>query len=74
MNLNNKSKTTLINYPFRNQHLICHHIINMSAQGEENNFESCLLSCYNVVNRDKSVYPITPQKYKPYLGVECLLG
>ena len=76
MNLNNQSKTTLINYPFQNQHLIWNRIINKSAQGEEANFESCLLSCYNFVNPDKIVHSITLQKHKPLLsgGLNIWIG
>ena len=42
---------------FQNQHLICHHIVNKSAQGEEDDLESFLLSCYTLVKPKKSVHP-----------------
>ena len=71
MNINNQSKTTLINF-FLNQHLICHHIVNESAQGEEADFEIYFLSCYTLVKPNKSVHPIILQKHKPFLGVDWL--
>ena len=55
---------------FLNQHLICHHIVNKSAQGEEGYFESFLLSCYTLVKPNKSVQPIAPPKKKLFLGVD----
>ena len=68
MTINNQSKTTFINY-FRNQHLICHRIVNKSAQREEEKFKRMLLSCYNLVKPNKSVHPIALQK-KLFLGVD----
>ena len=54
---------------FQNQHSICHHIVNKSSQVEKADIESCLLSCYTLVNPNNSVYLIYLQKYKPMLGV-----
>ena len=69
MTINNQSKTTLINYFFETNILICHHIGNKSAQGEEAGFKGCLLYCYNLLNLNNIVHPIALQKQKPFLGV-----
>ena len=49
MTTNNKIKTTLI--IILNRHLIWSQIVNKSAQGEEDDLESYLSSCYNLVNQ-----------------------
>ena len=60
MSINNQSKTTLINYIYSKKS-ICHHIVNKSEQGEDLDFESCMLYCYTLVKLNKSVQPIALQ-------------
>ena len=50
----------------------CHHIFNKSAQGEEANFESCLLYFYTLSKPNKSVHLIALQKYKMFLVLDQL--
>ena len=57
---------------FWNQHIIFCHIVNKSAQGEEVDFLSCLLSVYNFVEPNKIVNPIILKKHKLFLGVDWL--
>ena len=40
---------------FQKQHSIFYHIVNKSAQVEEADFGSCLLSCYTLMKPNKSV-------------------
>ena len=47
---------------FKKKHSICHHNVKKSAQGEEANLESFLLSCYTLMNPNKSVQPIGVDK------------
>ena len=60
MSINHQSQFTLINY-IKRKHSICHHIVIKLSQGQEVDFKSCLLSCYNLVNPNKSVHPIDLQ-------------
>ena len=71
MTINSQSKTTLINN-FWKQHLICHQIVNKSAQVGEPDLER--FSCYTLVKPNNSVHPIALQKHKPFLGVDWLYG
>ena len=63
VSINNQRKTTLINYISKTTFNVLSHFQQVSTRIEDH-FGSCLLYFCTLVNPNKSVHPITLQKYE----------